>query len=275
MTVMAHVDWLTIVGHRDVDQKDWTVNAAYITAADWLEARSATFREAFGSPLEWQVVKPRAPYSFARRSADNTRTLYVHPLSAHFTFEVSGAHCARIPLALGTTLRDFAPCLSRVDIAVDMECNTTPLEFDAQAIPDRIHTRSRMTSSTGETVYIGSRSSERFARVYRYNPPHPRSHLLRAEFQLKGRYAKAVGDAVGEGVTLAGIAADLGAHFGFQHPDWRPDSIPSPLRVQAHAQTGNTIHWLTSTVAPLLRRLQREGKLDIESWMNEYVRDSR
>lgn len=268
---MAHIDWLTIVGRRPCEPDDYSVNSAYLTAVDWLVERSDTFIESFESPLDWPIVKPRAPYSYARRSVDCTRSLYVHPLSAHFTFEVSGQHCAKIADRMSAILRDYADSLSRVDLAVDMECSTTPLEFDALCNPAKVNTRSRLTSSTGETVYIGSRSSERFCRVYRYKPPHPRAHLLRAEFQLKGDYAKALGQQVADGEALNGIAAALGQHFGFQHPDWPPAENPSPLRVQTHAQSGNTVAWLTNQVAPALRRLQREGKLDIEAWIAEYV----
>lgn len=271
---MAHIDWLTIVGRRPEEPHDWTVNSAYITAADWLLERSDTFREAFGSPLDYQIVRPRAPYSYARRSMDNTRTLFVHPLSAHFTFEASGQACAQVGANMPVLLRDYAPFLSRVDIAVDMETNVTPLTFDQACNPARINTRSRLSSSTGETVYVGSRSSERFARVYRYNAPHPRSHLLRAEFQLKGDYARSVGEMVGDGMALNGIAASLGETFGFQHECWKPDSAPTPLKVNTHAQSGNTVYWLTNTIAPLLRRLQREQRLDLEAWLNEYVRKS-
>ena len=273
--MMAHIDWLTIVGRRPPEPTDWTVHSAYLTAVEYLEARSATFREAFGSALDWQIVKPRAPYSFARRADDNSMSLYVHPLSAHFTFEASGTACQRAGAKIHTIMRDFADCLSRVDIAVDMETDVTPMAFDKACNPARINTRSRMSSQTGETIYIGSRSSERFCRVYRYNPPHPRSHLLRAEFQLKGDFAKQMGEMIGDGMALNGIAAGLGYHFGFQHPVWRPDAEPQALKVQTHAQSGNTVYWLTTTVAPLLRRLQRENKLDLEAWLDEYVRQDK
>lgn len=269
---VSHIDWITIVGRRPCEPDDYSVHSAYLTASQWLEARSATFIEAFGEPMAWAIVKPRAPYSFARRADDNTRTLYVHPLSAHFTFEASGAHCSRIKPLVPYVLRDFADVLSRIDLAVDMETTVTPLEFDTATNPARINTRSRMSSSTGETVYVGSRSSERFARIYRYKAPHPRAHLLRVEFQLKGAYARALGAQVGDGEALNGIAAALGQTFGFQHPVWQPDAEPLPLKVQTHAQTGNTVFWLTNTIAPLMRRLEREGKLDVESWLNEYVR---
>jgi len=271
---MAHVDWLTIVGHRPAEPADYTVHSSYLTAVEWLEARSATFREAFENPLDWQIVKPRAPYAFARRSDDNSRMLLVHPLATHFTFEVTGTHCGKITHLMPYIMRDFADVLSRVDIAVDMETDTTPLQFDEKCNPARVNTRSRMTSSTGETVYIGSRSSDRFARVYRYNPPHPRAHLLRAEFQLKGPFAKSAGAAIGDGVSLNGIAAHLGDHFGFQHEAWQPEAPAVKLTVNSHAQSGKTVYWLCTTVAPLLRRLEREGRLDIDQWMSEFVRKS-
>lgn len=268
---MTHIDWLTIVGHRPVEPADYTVHSAYLTAAQWLSERSEHFIESFGYPMDWQIVRPRAPYAFARRSDDNTRTLYVHPLASHFTFEVSGAHCAKIADRMPLILRDYAEHFSRLDIAVDMETTVTPLQFDQKCNPARVNTRSRFTSSTGETVYIGSRSSDRFCRVYRYNPDHPRSHLLRAEFQLRAGFAKAAAQSVADGVALGGLAADLGRHFGFEHPCWVPSADPVPLVVQSHAQSGRTVHWLTNTVAPLLRRMQREGRLDVQMWLDEYV----
>jgi len=268
---MAHIDWISIVGRRRVDEKDWSTTDAYVTASDWLYDLCPIFRESVGSPVHWQIVKPRAPYSYARRSDDCTRTLYVHPLSTHFTFEMSGAYCHKIPALMPTLLHDFAGYFSRIDLAVDMETTVTPAEFEKAVIAPRIETRSVMQSSTGQTVYIGSRTSERFARVYRYFAPHPRAHLLRAEFQLKGAYANKLAEHIAEGETLESYAAGLGQHFGFTHECWKPGDRAQALRVQSHAQSGATVQWLTSTVAPLLRRMNREGKLDVELWFDQYV----
>lgn len=268
---MPHIDWMTIVGRREVDQKDWSVPAAYRTAAETLIDSGPTFIEAVGDPLGWQIVRPRAPYSFARRSADATRTLYVHPLASHFTLEISGQHCQRITHHMPALMRDFEEQFSRIDLAVDMETDITPLQFDQAIDAPRIKTRSRMSSSTGQTVYVGSRSSDKFARVYRYYEPHPRAHLLRAEFQLKHQYANGIASEIAAGVTLTSLAAGLGESFGFTHPCWQPDSQTTPLRVASHAQSGNTVSWLTTTVAPLLKRLQREGRLDVGEWFAQYV----
>jgi len=268
---MAHIDWVTIVGRRRVDEKDWSTTDAYTTASDWLTDLWPTFKEVVGFPLWWQIVKPRAPYSYARRSDDCTRTLYVHPLSTHFTLEISGAHCQRMSGHMPSMLQAYAGYFSRLDIAVDMETTVTPIEFDKGVSAPRIETRSVMQSSTGQTVYIGSRTSERFARVYRYFAPHPRAHLLRAEFQLKGAYANKLAEHIAEGETLESYAAGLGAHFGFTHECWKPSDKAQVLRVQSHAQSGQTVAWLTTTVAPLLRRMNREGKLDVEMWFDQYV----
>lgn len=268
---MAHVDWLTIVGRRDTDGEDWTVNAAYVSAAQNLIDNSTTFMEVVGNPLKWQIVKPRAPYSFARRSDDCTRTLYVHPLATHYTLEVSGGFCQRITESIPHLCADFAGQFTRLDIAVDMETETTPFEFDDFVQTERYKTRSRLESSTGQTVYIGSRSSEKFCRVYRYKPPHPRHKLLRAEWQLKGQYANAFAEEIAAGVTIDSLAEGLARDFGFTHGAWEMREAPKMVRVPSHAQSGQTVAWLTQTVAPLLRRLEREGKLDVNAWFAEYV----
>jgi len=132
---MAHIDWLTIVGRRSVDEVDWSTTDAYQTAIETLVDQCPTFTEAFGNPARYDVVKPRAPYSYARRSTDATRTLYVHPLSVHFTFEASGKACEAAREYLPSVLSAFEGMLNRIDVAVDMECAVTPLEFD-KAIPE-------------------------------------------------------------------------------------------------------------------------------------------
>jgi len=269
--VMAHIDWVTIVGHRSVDDKDWSTRDAYASAGEWLYDVWPSFREVVGSVVHWEIVKPRAPYSYARRSDDATRMLFVHPLSTHFTLEISGAFCQRIASYMPTLLQAYAGHFTRLDLAVDMETAVTPIEFDECIALGRVQTRSKLQSSTGQTVYIGSRTSERFARVYRYFAPHPRAHLLRAEFQLKGAYANKLAENIAEGETLESYAAGLGQHFGFTHECWKPGDKAQTLRVQSHAQSGQTVAWLTTTVAPLLRRLKREGKLDVAMWFEEYV----
>jgi len=272
---VAHIDWLTLVGRRTIQDADYSVFAAYKTATENMLDRQSTFTSIFGFPPEWQIVKPRAPYSFARRSDDCTRTLYVHPMAAHYTLEVSGTWCKTItPEQWFATFAAWDGCISRLDIAVDMECEVSPIDFAKAVTPTAIKTRSEFTSSTGQTVYLGSRSSERYCRVYRYNPPHPRAKLLRAEFQLKGEFSNQAARAIVDGEAVNGLAAGLGGQFGFAHPVWKVDSEPVKLKVGSHAQSGHSVQWLTTVIAPMLRRMNKEGKLDVQAWFDEYVMKS-
>lgn len=266
----VHIDWLTLVVYRQVREEDG-VFSAYKSTCEALADRLPTFTSIFGDPLTWAIVKPRPPYSFARRSEDATRMLMVHPLSAHSTLEVSGQYCQRIAADLPAVFEAFAGSFSRVDLAVDMTCATRPTEFCSDLGETTVRTRSFMESATGETVYLGSRSSDRFVRVYRYFPPHPRAHLLRAEFQLKHAYANCLARYISDGRSLEELAAGQGDHFGFQHAAWALRAEPVHLKVASHAQSGATVAWLNRTVAPLLRRLYRESKLDPEAWFAEYV----
>lgn len=267
----VHIDWMSITPHLATVGDDWTLRDTYTRAATALEDHCSTFKEAFGSAVQWEPCAGRRPYAHARRSSDASRTLYVHPELPYFTFEASGVACQRAQEYMPALCAGFAGLFTRIDIAVDIETETRPEEFLEAVHAPLIKTRSVMKSSTGETCYLGSRHSEKFARVYRYFAPHPRAHLLRAEFQLKSSYANALARRIAEGVALESIASGFGLQFGFKHPCWQVETEPTKLKVATHAQSGNTIAWLTQTVAPLMRRLRDEGRLDIEAWIAEYV----
>jgi len=269
----VHIDWMSITPPLQEAGEDWTIRDTTARAVNELTDRCGSFIEAFGSPLDYEPSSGRAPYAFSRRAADATRTLYLHPALPYFTFEASGTACQRAQQYMPALCGAYQGLFTRIDLAVDIVTDTTPSEFAAQANPPLIKTRSVMQSSTGETVYIGSRSSEKFVRIYRYNAPHPRAHLLRCEFQLKSKFANALARRVQDGVSLESLAAGFGLQFNFKHPCWGGLDAPNKIKVGSHAQSGNTIAWLTQTVAPLMRRLQAEGRLDVQAWIAEYVID--
>lgn len=267
----AHIDWMSVTLPLATAGEDWTIRDTTARAVNELRDRCGSFIEAFGSPLDWQPSHGRAPYSISRRSDDGTRALYLHPELPYFTFEASGQACQKARHYMTALCTAFDGLFTRLDLAVDIETDVTPSAFAEQAKPPLIKTRSVMQSSTGETVYIGSRTSEKFVRIYRYNAPHPRAHLLRAEFQLKKAYANGLARRIVDGVTLESLASGFGQQFHFKHPCWNVSPEPTRIKVASHAQSGNTIAWLTQTVAPLMRRLQAEGRLDVEAWIAEYV----
>jgi DNA relaxase NicK len=156
-----------------------------------------------------------------------------------------------------------------------MLTDCAPDEFCALRDGKRFKSFGEIKSETGHTVYIGSRSSDRYARVYRYTEPHPRAHLLRSEFVLKGEQAKlAARELLAVGVDL--YAARLGNSFGWKHKVWLPNewSVEEAKAWRPDREAGNTVRWLYSQVAPALIKLHREGQLDAQIWFAEAVLNS-
>lgn len=162
--------------------------------------------------------------------------------------------------------------LTRVDVAMDWQCDTTPKEFAENRDNARFAHYCDIHSETGDTYYVGSRSSERFARVYRYNEPHPRAHLLRCEFQLKSLYAKKLGDEIRK-KTLSTIGYELLESFGFNHNlVVVPDGTQKFSAPRANSM-GNTERWLFSQVLPAIKKLIDEGNTDCVEIFQKRVYD--
>jgi len=118
-------------------------------------------------------------------------------------------------------------------------------------------------SETGETYYAGSKKSDRYARVYRYNAPHPRSNLLRIEHVFRREYAKVVAAAC-VNATVEDIAKSAGEAFGWAHEEWRVERA-SHVDISVHGSDKGgqrTIYWLVNSCAPAFRKLCEKGVLE-------------
>src|SRR5574338_152104 len=216
----------------------------------------------------------RAPYSICWKTTDNGVSLFASPRLDHCLIEISGKGCEKLyendlmfPILYVT-----APRLTRLDLACDTQTSTRPLEFAEKRDKGRFKAHSHMVSATGETYYVGSRTSDRYARIYRYNFPHERSHLLRVEYVVKGVNAQNAAFAIcatGENP----LARNFGEAFGFSHPDWNVDADTIDFRMyRKERHEGKTLFWLADTVAPLLARLHKEGTIDVEQWVADNVK---
>lgn len=272
---MNKIDWISFsvaVDHLDEPNE----RTAYFSAQEALaELDPALFLWLFGTS-DLEVGKGRAPYSSSVSTPDHGVTLYFSAKTPHALVEVSGKGCER--LEANGDLRDLmiatANNLTRLDVACDMETGTRPLDFIAQRQAGRFKSHSEFVSESGETCYIGSRTSDRYTRVYRYNPPHERAHLLRAEFVVKGMNARITAVTILE-TGIDPVAAAFGEAFGFEHPDWTTRAA-TPVTLETwrpERREGKTLYWLADTIAPLLVRLHREGIIDVERWIRENVTD--
>lgn len=218
--------------------------------------------------------RSRAPYKDTWMDAEASISVYASPNLTHATIEISGSGCERL-IATGSIDALLAGCherVTRIDVATDIETGTVPSEFVFFLSHERMRASGYQKSETGETCYVGSKKSDRYARVYRYFPPHPRSHLLRIEHVFRRDYAKSVAKAILD-TTVTSVAAAAGKAFGWGHVDWKPEeaehadiSIVAPER-----QAGNTVTWLVRSVAPAIKRLIAEGTIkDPEAFFEQY-----
>lgn len=216
----------------------------------------------------------RAPYSIGFIRSDNGCTVFAHPNLPHALVEITGRGCEAIA-ARGTTdivLAEVAPRITRLDIACDMLCDTAPVDFAELRDQKRFKSHSEFVSESGATAYVGSRTSNRYARVYRYNPPHERAHLLRAEHVVKAEDAKSTALAIVHD-GLSAVAKALGSAFGWKHEQWKPDDVnDAEIPVwRPERREGTTLFWLNSQVASTLVRLHKAGVLDATAWLRDNV----
>jgi len=194
----------------------------------------------------------------------------------HILCEVSGVGCQLLRdrgAMLDSVLSVHKRC-SRLDIAVDLPDKPPhPREFVEKKRENRFPITVQYDEQTGATQYAGSRKSDRFARVYMYAQPHPRAGVLRVEHVMHGRYAKqAAIQLLADGLpTLVTI---LGNTFGWEHPQWQPSIVTEgKLRVKRHDKTdAGTLIWAIKAVAPALSRMHNNGLIDLDEFINTYVR---
>jgi len=222
---------------------------------------------------EWQVFKGSGFYH--TRIMDETSKLSVSwgTVNPHILIECSGVtcQCLRDHDLLNSVIAAFQTRATRIDLTCDITTETRPIDFTAKALGISFKSRTSMTSPTGDTEYVGSWKSDRFARVYRYAPPHPRSGNLRVEHVLKGDWAKSAAasfSSVGLKQTLIGCSLP----FGWSHSDWRPGQMVEKLSLtKKHDRDGaSTLRWLNNSVAPSLKRAVQEGLIDLDEWLTEH-----
>lgn len=225
--------------------------------------------------LRWtHKEKSRAPYKDAWEKKDCGLTMFASRDLNHMTVEASGRGCdwLREQGIFNTVLANAADRMTRIDIAVDIECDTDPSEFVSQMENGRIVAHGDYKSSSGRTCYVGSQKSERFARVYRYEKPHPRAHLLRVEMVFRRDGAKEVAKRLCVAPDDV-VAADAGAYYGWNHPVWQLHNGDAGkiTPVSAERNAGKTVFWMVNTVAPSFKKLVDAGVItDPVMFLNQY-----
>jgi hypothetical protein len=259
------VDWITHVHGiaamgEGISQKDAAIGVRKILADDLgLNLAQEVFSE-----LE-PLARGRAPYFFGWRDIDKGISIFASGKLNHFTVEHSGKGIRFLERQglLDDMLYKNRDRVSRIDIAVDIEDWISPSAFAADRDAGRFKTYSDLSSPSGVTCYVGSMHSDRYARVYRYNPPHPRAHLLRVEHVFRRDNAKQVAFALCvEGIEA--VVAGSWRDFGWLYPMADLESVaPADLTTfRPERKMGSTLRWLIKVAAPSFKRLVGEGIIE-------------
>lgn len=259
-----------------------TLNYFYDSPNAYADAIARAFLDMFGENIRADVFggnwekneHSRAPYTDSWKLRSHEIVLFASPTLTHCCVEISGAGCEKL-IKLGAMASVLECCrdkVTRIDIASDIETEIRPPEFVEQVAHERMRASGHQTSDEGETCYVGSKKSDRYARVYRYNAPHPRSHMLRIEHVFRRDYAKKVADAC---VTsgMDSVARQAGNAFGWSHALWQPEgsndadiSVVSPKK-----SSGSTVFWMVKQVAPAFKRLVMSGDIrDPQAFFETY-----
>lgn len=155
----------------------------------------------------------------------------------NFLYELSGRGCDTFdtPHERFFALSYLGPHLTRLDIAIDIECDVSPIEFADARTHNRFRSKWTIESDEGQSVYVGSPKSDRYAVVYRYEEPHPRSHLLRIEHRFRRELAKETAAAYcDEHADEFGFVTSVGLSWGWEHEAWAyRDAEAEPLSPKA------------------------------------------
>lgn len=265
----THIDWLTFTMTM---QYGAVTQGAGDFAEEYALAIEQAFLTTFGAMLvadtfggKWEKnERSRAPYVDSWTMEGRGVSLFASPTLTHCCVEISGVGCERLITTekLGRVLAAVSERITRIDIATDIETGTRPSEFVGQLNHARMTARGFQKSKTGETCYVGSQKSDRYARVYRYEPPHPRAKLLRVECVFRREQAKiAAKYCVDKGVDAA--AAACTAVFGFTHRDWAPldSGFLFESTVKGDRAQGKTVFWLATSAASAFKRLVASGEI--------------
>lgn len=154
---------------------------------------------------------------------------------------------------------------ARIDLAVDTDTAFVS-KFAKLAKHGKLRTRAKSWSvinsqDNGQTVYIGSRSSNQFLRVYNKASEQGMNGMEWTRIELESKSDAAI---AAKGVILAHNIpfATQSLIRGFcdcDLPDWKRAFIAEPVYVTSPHRATQTREWLLGVVATAMRRLIEAG----------------
>lgn len=268
----AKLDWLSFTFPLDFEGKqDYEIVLPFVLSS-WRMFTAGGLDNVVEQGV-W-LHEPRVGfYAHKTRHEDSGITIQWSPGNPYALCEISGRGVDLVlqSVSVASLAQATGGRATRLDIAVDLETDITPEAFVEAGYSERIKSKSSVDSETGSTRYIGSRSGERMARVYRYFAPHPREKLLRVEVELKGDAAKIACSSLLT-TSLSSLAAAVNHSFAWKSTLWTEAGFEdSKLPARYYDSEGaETLRWLNTVVVPSLLKAYKNGLINLPEWLQEH-----
>lgn len=222
------------------------------------------FDKVFVEPDGWENCRGQRPYTHGKCNR-NIGVFVWFGGQSNALVQFSGHGCKFLEKSqmLLSVISSAIDRLTRLDIAIDIETDTLPIDFVSAGYNNRIKSYGEQRSASGQTCYVGSRVSQKFCRVYRYSEPHPRARFLRVEYETK----KAQAQIAAKSILANGLAyasESLTKYYDWKHADM-PETNAMVEKMQAEVtqrSSAKTLYWLLTQVAPAIRRLIEDGTIE-------------
>lgn len=245
----AQVDWLTIASYKF---------KSYTQVAAWVRSKYGT---------TWKRSKWLQYEGFTNGSIFYGKAQQTNK-EEHYIVKVSGlmasdflTHFRQLHFA------DTFYC-TRIDIQRTIP---RPVWWIPREVKDAIHNEgvvcSMVESDTGSTVYIGSRSSGRFVRLYEKDMS--KAKFVRLEIELKGGHSRNAYDYILDGATVASV---YGSHlYKLDIPgQWVADYLPGEYDdldltlAQNKSDMEKRMKWLR-TLIPTFQKMLNDHSIGYET----------
>lgn len=271
-----HIDWISLT----IPLKDTKQREALSDIQLWQKSQAKVYT---CDSSKWRPTKPMFGYSEAYQSECGTVAMYgrvemglhvIYSGQALYQLGVRGI----MPEGILENGNRFTGRCTRCDIALDIFDGTATVDTFQSALLKRLAVttsktwRTMASSQGGNTLYVGSRASERMVRVYDKKAERAAAFVevgsdswIRVEAELKGQQAENFMKALRDNEIEAVMTGHLRSAIDFPSiADWREAMANSGAEVVAtetKRKDTKTRHWLLTTVA---NTLATESADDIE-----------
>lgn len=261
-----YISWTVMIDVRGAGEAENQQRAAVAALA----TEHPVFVEQFAEVRTWQPGGARGHYAYSLYQPETYAAIRFGGSANHILIEMPGTACqaARDGEYLMWIIAQAARRLTRLDLAVDIVTDLTPGDFTRSGYNERFKSYAEIVSESGETQYVGSMKSERYARVYKYNAPHPRAGTLRVEHVLRSDYAKSAAAHL-DGGDVRSLATILGNTWGWKSLAWQPEFLTDgKLKAQrSDRHEPGRVRWLYNVVMPALVKAGKEGLIDLAEFV--------